>query len=149
MPSLSFKKEFVPAVEFGLIMPFRGYQTLSKRLDYFRNAHPQTIHFKRNTIRRVRSKPIKPGDTLQLYTAMRTRYCRKLGEVTCHECLAIEIHKHSASCFARVKIKGIGWLTQCQLQGLAKMDGFKDWAAMFDFFSENYPLPFKGVLLTW
>lgn len=149
MPSLSFKAEFVPAVEHGLITIVRHDQTLQQRLWYFRDAHPNTIKYKRNTIRQIRSNPIKSGDTLQLYTGMRTKYCRKIGEVSCEACYAIEIQQTNPKGLAQVEIESIGFLTQTEIEGLAKMDGFRNWTEMFSFFSTNYPLPFKGVLITW
>ena len=56
MPLLNFQKRFVTQVESGR---------------------------KRQTIRAMRKIPFKVGDKLFLYTGLRTKDCRKLGEVIC------------------------------------------------------------------
>jgi hypothetical protein len=55
MPSLNFKAQFAESVESGS---------------------------KKQTIRANRKHPIRIGDTLYLFTGMRTRNCRRLGEAT-------------------------------------------------------------------
>lgn len=46
---------------------------------------------KQQTIRPVRKRPIKPGDKLYLYTGMRHKNCRKLGEAVCSNVEEINI----------------------------------------------------------
>jgi hypothetical protein len=53
MVAYAFMKLFVPQVEIGL---------------------------KRHTVRAHRKRHARPGEAVQLYTAMRTKYCRKLVE---------------------------------------------------------------------
>ena len=64
MAALNFQKQFAPDVESGI---------------------------KLQTIRAKRKNPIKEGETLYLYTGMRTKKCRKLGEVKCYSVLPFEI----------------------------------------------------------
>lgn len=71
MPAINFKKQFAPAVESGE---------------------------KRQTIRARRQDGRDPvaGQTLYLYTGIRTKGCRKLGEVTCKETQQITIEENGA-----------------------------------------------------
>lgn len=46
---------------------------------------------KRQTIRPSRKYPVKQGDKLYLYTGMRTKNCRKLGESICSKIIPISI----------------------------------------------------------
>ena len=69
MPALNFQEQFAAAVESGE---------------------------KRQTIRSERKRPIKVGDTLYLYTGMRTKRCRKLGSAGCVGIEEIRINLISA-----------------------------------------------------
>ena len=64
MPLIGFKKEFADLVESGA---------------------------KRQTIRAPRKRPIKVGDTLYLYTGLRTKQCRKLGEGRCYQVIRVDL----------------------------------------------------------
>ena len=66
MPALNFKKQFADKVERGE---------------------------KRQTIRALRAdgRNPQPGQTLFLYTGMRTKSCRKLGEAVCSSVEQIDI----------------------------------------------------------
>jgi protein gp37 len=70
MPALNFKKQFAPLVE-----------TFKKR---------QTIRALRKDNRNPR-----PGQTLYLYTGMRTKGCKKLGEATCKKVTQITIEANN------------------------------------------------------
>ncbi|MCK5610976.1 ASCH domain-containing protein [Candidatus Pacearchaeota archaeon] len=116
MPALNFKKEFAPLVESGK---------------------------KKQTIRQVRKNPIKAGDTLYLYTGMRTKQCRKLREETCTRAQAFSID-----------VGGVAYLGGKQLDWdsateLAIKDGFDKYRAFRKFFNNQYGLPFEGVLIEW
>jgi len=64
MPAYNFKERFAADVESGK---------------------------KRQTIRRKRKRPTKPGDVLYLYVGMRTKRCRKLREAPCESVVSILI----------------------------------------------------------
>ena len=117
MPAINFKKQFADMVD-------RGEKT--------------------QTIRQIWSNPIKAGDTLYLYTGMRTKSCRKLGEVLCRKVSPITVNP------ANIQIDGqlYGYLTT-KVTNLALADGFFSGAAMGQFFKELYGLPFDGVLIEW
>jgi hypothetical protein len=48
-----------------------------------RFIEPITPGTKRQTIRNERRRHARPGETLQPYTAMRTKYCRLIGTAVC------------------------------------------------------------------
>jgi hypothetical protein len=118
MPALNFKKQFAPMVEAG-----------TKR---------QTIRAKREDGRNS-----KPGETLYLYTGMRTKGCRKLGEGICKHVSEIVIDTY----------KGINlygeWVGSYQMMDIVRADGFTSWADFRAFFEKEHGLPFWGLLIEW
>jgi len=116
MPAYNFKKQFAPLVEQGI---------------------------KRSTIRQPRKRPTCPGDTLSLYTGMRTKECRLLREETCKSVQQVHITAE-----AEIFIAG------CQLRAdeaydLANGDGFPTLLEFLFFFRNEYGLPFEGELIKW
>ncbi len=121
MPAINFKKEFADKVESGK---------------------------KVQTIRALRKdgKNPKPGQPLYLYTGMRTKYCRKLGEGTCKsvEPITIDSYEIDLNCVN---------LSSRETWDLVEADGFgvgylaED--AFFDFFRKTHGLPFWGLLIKW
>ncbi|MEM1370595.1 MAG: hypothetical protein AAGG72_00045 [Pseudomonadota bacterium] len=93
----------------------------------------------------------KVGDTLKLYTGMRTKSCRLLGE-------------GRVTGVRDVRIEGVEmWLNGLRLpthiysrdqleptdNEFAQADGFEDFMDMRDWFSEHHGLPFEGVCIEW
>ncbi len=115
MPALNFQERFAELVENGE---------------------------KRQTIRRVRKRPIKPGDMLYLYTGMRTKRCRKLRLARCEKVESIRIEKYGGAI-----ISDEGWIEPAFLQAFAEEDGFDSWEEMRDWFDKQYGLPFEGALI--
>lgn len=115
MPSLNFKPQFVAAIEQGK---------------------------KRQTIRKLRKRPFKAGDTLYLFTRMRTVNCRRIGQFTCTQVKAIRIEPQ------RIFIED-ELLTDRQCRELAVADGFADSVEMMRFFSTQHTLPFIGQIIYW
>ena len=115
MPSLNFKPQFVEAIEQGR---------------------------KRQTIRKLRKRPFKAGDTLYLFTQMRTAGCRRIGRFTCTQVKAIRIEPR------RIFIED-ALLNDRQRHRLAQADGFADVAEMMHFFSTQHQLPFVGQIIYW
>lgn len=99
---------------------------------------------KRQTIRRVRKRPIKVGDILYFYTGMRTKHCRSLGKAVCKSVEPILIDE------CRIQLNGCD-LDALQIATLARADGFNTTypTELFRFFKKAYELPFYGVLLRW
>ena len=88
----------------------------------------------------VRPKPrCKAGDTLQLYTGMRTRHCKLLRTAECVSVDRIEIH--------RDHVEGI----EMELDEFLTMEGFGDktYEEFAAFFDSYYGLPFTGYLVIW
>jgi len=99
---------------------------------------------KRQTIRPKRKRKTKPGETLFLYTGMRTKKCRKLCEVVCESVTPIKIYSG-----LRIRV-GNGWLSSIAGVGdLALSDGFKNVNEFYEFFEKQYGLPFEGELIKW
>ena len=118
MPALNFKQQFAEAVKDG---------------------------YKRQTIRALRKNPIKEGDTLYLYTGMRTKNCEKLNEVICDDVLDFGIHMDGWGCDVgpcMIRDKN-------ELNKIARADGFVDWVEMVRWFIDTHGLPFKGNLILW
>lgn len=118
MPALNFQKQFAEAVKNGS---------------------------KTQTIRTPRKSPIKEGDTLYLYTGMRTKQCEKLKEVKCTGVVDFRIIASGAGCI--IGQHSLYYLDH--LNRVAVADGFKDWFTMVKWFGEMHGLPFEGNLILW
>jgi hypothetical protein len=105
---------------------------------------------KRQTIRGERRRHARPGEFLQLYTAMRTKYCRPIGVAICQVASPITIDFDAR----RITYQfGPGMTTVYPggLDGFAQSDGFADWPAMLAFWTAHHPaMPvFNGRLIRW
>ena len=122
MPAYNFMKQFAPLIENGV---------------------------KTTTIRKRRKRPTRPGDTLYLYTGMRTKDCRKLLETECVAVLPITINRTPQD-DEMIVLDGapmVGWeidaLVHDDVGDLLSISEF------VDFFDDHYGLPFDGVWITW
>lgn len=100
------------------------------------------------TIRADRKRHARPGEALQLYTAMRTKHCYKIGDAKCSSIQPIRIEVENAMiCGA----SGNCLTTIAELDDFARRDGFTDWIRMRLFWQQNHPgTPiFTGVLIHW
>lgn len=124
MPILSFKKRFANLVRRGL---------------------------KRQTIRAFRKYPIKKGDRLYLYTALRTKYATKLREATCKDTEIVQIRKSGVRLVhpGAPREFNVKMYPGPLLDRFAQRDGFKDWDDMRAFWHENNSLPFEGTIIYW
>ncbi len=118
MPALNFQKQFVDKIKSG---------------------------HKRQTIRTPRKNPIKEGDTLYLYTGMRTKNCEKLDEVICESVIDFKIHIDGWGC----DVGPCMVRERYELDKIAREDGFKDWVEMVRWFIDTHRLPFVGKLIIW
>ena len=117
MPVFNFKKQFALDVESG-----KKRQTIRAKRKDGRNPHV--------------------GDKLYLYVGMRTKGCRKLGEVICKEVHQILIDHDGINFDGR-------WLSLSEKHGMALVDGFRDFYEMKVFFHKEHGLPFEGLLYRW
>jgi hypothetical protein len=123
MVAYSFKKQFGPLILAG--------------------TKAQTIR----ADRAGRSRHARPGELVQLYTGMRTRQCRKLGEARCDEVLPIKM-----DLIVGLVVAGDGWIREPKdLHSFAQRDGFSDWWELVAFWTAEHPGVdlFKGVLIRW
>jgi len=99
---------------------------------------------KQQTIRAERKDGRRPhvGETLYLYTGMRTKKCQKLLKTTCTSVDDIMILKSSILILPN-------WLNADEMDGLARADGFENAEQFFDFFQKEHGLPFRGLLIKW
>lgn len=118
MPALNFKKQFAPKVESG--------------------EKKTTIRAKRKDGRNPR-----PGQTLYLYTGMRSKGCRKLKEAVCANVSEIVIDPHRG-----INLRG-DWLDYSQTMSIVRGDGFELWTDFLAFFRKEHELPFWGLLIEW
>lgn len=101
---------------------------------------------KRQTIRAKRKYLPRVGQTAYLFTGMRTRNCKRLGEYPVRSVDDIIILEYSFEHGVKINDKFIkgGNLTR-----LARADGFKNFGEMYDFFLKVHGIPFKGDLIKW
>lgn len=96
---------------------------------------------KRRTIRAEgKRRHAKPGDAVQLYTGMRTRSCRLLGQSVC-----------TASTYCAIREEGVtlGNYPKGNIDDFAREDGFRDFEEMKAWFRDMHGLPFVGRLIEW
>ena len=94
---------------------------------------------KRQTIRRNSPKwaNVKVGDKLTLYTRLRTKQCRKLGEAVVESITPITLQ--SVNCWIEAHTPlGDFLLSLSDLQDLAHRDGFESLRDFFMFFCKTY-----------
>lgn len=121
MPAYNFKKQFAAPVESG------------------------------HKLCTIRGKAPKVFSTAYLYTGMRTKQCRKLGEgvITRVTPFSIaqsaETDRHS---WVEVTLDG-HYLNSRHVEDLAIKDGFSDSTDFYDFFDEVYDGNFQGFLIEW
>jgi len=134
VPALNFQARFARMVEVGLL------QDAGKLI-----GGPA----KRQTIRAYRKdgRDPKPGDTLYLFTGMRTKACRKLGAVVCAQRYEIVIWNEPGAGVI-VALDG-ALLPGIAADSMAHADGFEDAAEMGDWFEQTHGLPFMGLLIRW
>lgn len=147
MVAYSFKRQFVTPIRVGLGMPIAAGLPMPEGENYTPKCQ---------TIRALgRRRHARPGETVQLYTGMRTKHCRKIGDAKCVRVdpihiylgsnrIAIAIGSPDAQVFDRT----------AQLDAFAQRDGFADWADMREFWREEHGDlkrlgPFVGILILW
>lgn len=103
---------------------------------------------KPQTIRADRKRHAREGETLQLYTGMRTRHCRLIGRAICASVQPIRIEVDNAVIgFA----SGLTLTTIAELDAFAATDGFQSWFGMREFWKLHHPLvsTFSGIMIRW
>lgn len=106
MPAINFQKQFAPLILNG--------------------SKPHTIRPKR------KRNPIAPGQTLYLYTGMRTKQCELLKDVVCASVVPIQIFND----IGQIRLDG-RLLPLNEMMHFAIRDGFANYMDFFKFF-ERY-----------
>lgn len=118
-----------------------------------RFVEPIAAGRKRQTIRNDRKRHARPGEELQLYTAMRTKQCRLIARAVCFAVTPIRIEffrlgrpMPSITIGDRLPI-----VARDDRNSFAHKDGFAHWDDMADFWrAEHGTLDvFSGVLIEW
>jgi hypothetical protein len=125
MVAYSFQKLFVPMIRSG------------------RKAH--TIR----ADRMGRSRHARPGERLQLYTALRTVHCQLIGTATCSAVEPVRLQPLPVAGFVQLNST---WLTaRAELNDFAWADGFHDWEELCAFWKRHHPgiSIFSGVIIRW
>ncbi len=126
MPAYNFKSQFAPAIEAG------------------------------TKLCTIRGRAAKVGATAYLYTGMRTKACRKLGQGTITRCEPIIIGR-DVDAFPVVVIDDQK-LRMTEVWDLAEQDGFVDAEKFVDFFADSQAYKpmldggfqvFTGFMITW
>ena len=103
---------------------------------------------KRQTIIRMKGKRVyRVGDTLHLFTGMRTKHCERLGKSTCRR--TYTIRRWSLLVWERLTAR-LRWrkLTKRELLDLARADGFDGIADFARWFASQPPLQ-EYTVVVW
>lgn len=128
MPAYNFKAQFAPAVETG--------QKLCT----------------------IRGRAAVVGTIAYLYTGMRTKACRKLGQGKISSCLSIALGYAQDGCPRAAFGAGKTKMSVAALTALAIADGFATPRDMVDWFRDQYNFStstdggtdvFSGYMITW
>ncbi|MGL6121667.1 MAG: hypothetical protein ACRC1W_01260 [Shewanella sp.] len=101
---------------------------------------------KGGTIRAYRKYPVKVGDTMYLYTGLRSAHAKKLLEVPCIEYYDIEIESKCVTLFGNVNHNNFFLFDEPILNKFAIGDGFANWNDMCAFWKGE---SFKGFHARW
>jgi len=100
--------------------------------------------WKNTTIRKPRKRPVNKGNYIRIYTGLRTRNTRFLGDSLVLKKINIQIHtrRKIVPVSEPTLITPIGYpLTKEELVLLSKRDGFDEMNRFFEFFEKGDSLP--------
>lgn len=146
MVAYSFKKRFIGPILTGLGITLHSFADLPP---------PGRSYPKRQTIRAMgKRRHARPGGVIQLYTAMRTKQCRKLGEARCVSVEGVLLKWSGWPYFSTFDLKDgrrVGSTRRIKdMEEFARLDGFPDFAAMKKFWADEHGgATFEGVLIKW
>jgi hypothetical protein len=109
-------------------------------------------HTKIGTIRGFRagnSRHARPGETVQLYNGLRTKYVHKLGIATCRKTLRILLDLREGVVFYPGDLETIKG--NDEINRFAVRDGFKNWEKLVAFWEQKYRsiAVFEGAHIIW
>jgi hypothetical protein len=93
-----------------------------------------------------------PGNTMHLYTGLRTKKAKLLGRFKCAKVEAIQISSRVSFNPSGTDSPAVVWvdgsmLHDDEMEQLARRDGFRHMTEMMDFWKGR--LPFKGFIFHW
>jgi len=103
---------------------------------------------KLQTVRPIPHRMPKPGDLLSLREWCGAPYRSKqrvIREAVVESVRRVTINYGFVQ---SIEIDGT-WLTNAEEDAFAVADGFASFLDMFEWFSENHGLPFKGIVIAW
>jgi uncharacterized protein YqfB (UPF0267 family) len=106
---------------------------------------------KTHTIRELRRYPDKPGNTVHLYTGLRTKHAKLLMRATCVGVQTVVLDRFGldGDRSAVIRIDDVD-LDQGEMEALAVRDGFADLADMMNFWKfAGRTLPWRGQIIHW
>lgn len=121
-----------------------------------RFAAPILTSTKTQTIRADRKRHARPGEMVQLFTGMRMRQCRRLGETQCvavERVLIVLPHRRQpprivVNALEGEFVRGATW--GMSLNAFDLQDGFRSFDAMVASWRKNHPGQDEfGVLIRW
>jgi hypothetical protein len=144
MVAYSFKRRFVRPIRIGLSSVSLSFDCAPKR----------------QTIRAIgKRRHARPGETLQLYTGMRTRDCEMIGEARCvsFEGVLLKWSEWPSYFLFDMMERDPGTWRRAgplrpieDLDQFARDDGFSDFDDMKEFWRETHgPQTFEGALIKW
>ena len=109
-------------------------------------AEPIRLGEKTTTIRQIRrGRPIRVGDTLHLFTGMRTRACERIGTTRCVSVTPIDIFPDTGE----ITLNGMP-CSQETVDQIVHRDGFASAKDFFAFFESKYGNdPGPMLLIEW
>ena len=138
MVAYSFKRRFVSPIRVGLGLPVE--------IDISKTVIPPPP--KLQTIRAIgRRRHARPGETVQLYCAMRTKQCFKIGDAQCTRVTPINILVEEHCIGVQPLDRGLLFLDGDKF---AQRDGFDDQHDMQRFWLKEHGIGvFCGILIEW
>jgi len=102
---------------------------------------------KRQTMRNRRRRHARPGETVHLYTGLRSNRCRLIGTATCTRvaAVALDFDKNEI-------VVGASHIDMAEaLDRFARADGFAHWDDLRGWFADTHDAVAKwsGVLIEW
>ena len=88
------------------------------------------------------TKRCKPGQTMFLFTGLRTKQSNRIGTKPCVGVVPVTLGLY------HIYLDGLQ-LSKDECIEFAKADGFKDLDVFFDFFEDHYGLPYSGFWHVW
>lgn len=150
MVAYSLKPRFIVPVLVGLGMIDKGSGTVAANgfeiSTFVRMNLPPP---KRQTIRaKGKRRHARPGETLQLYTGMRTRQCKLIGLARCVSIQKVTIQIKKFSMW--IEVDGVP-VKGGNIHAFARADGFGSGEEMLEFWHTNHKgvKRFDGFLIKW